>query len=578
VQRDRLLADRARNGWYGTEIDELAPVPDGVLPLSYLIAAWINVAGTPAATTAARWMGEQDWTAAQRVYFPLGVIALFVSDIASMVDDAAAGASADGSSGDSLRIDLSPSEPHGLRGLASPAGLAASVGGLPGQVTVAPCSTAQSFIARSMAALVNALHIPAVSGGSVFARILDGLVTIVNVGVKLAAGVLSDLIQVITAKVFDSIRIAVAIIGVATIAPSYFTDQHLTVRVEPSASTREYRFAIGPEPDITGQFVATSPDLTGQWPPALKDCAQATGAALPQAVGAGSPANWAVSQAVPVIAAPPVERTVGADLIARLEFTTGREPPDNEHGEQRNGTAFAKVTVPRSEVQQMAAFARGMLDGALKDLANRLTLRIPGLRDAALSAFHGVVDPVIADVQRSIEGVGGRILAMQGTGIVAVNYHLPPEPTTVPTSPVTTVQPSPRRPDDACSLLTGAEVVAATGAPLSEIPPNPYSPFPTSCGWSLNVNSGEAGVTVSIVEGSALASLKQSFSTVAPAVAGVAWPAWGLTTTDDEITSTVFVDLGTWGLHLSIIRPADDDAGMTADLSTAVTLARQALT
>lgn len=76
------LAVEAANGGgvAGHLLGELAPLPDGAPPISYLLAAWVLNYPSPAAGFARALMGEQDWHHAEQVVFPKLLLTLFVAD------------------------------------------------------------------------------------------------------------------------------------------------------------------------------------------------------------------------------------------------------------------------------------------------------------------------------------------------------------------------------------------------------------------------------------------------------------------------------------------------------------------
>ncbi len=434
AQANRLLADLDLGaGVLGATIDELVPLPPDVPPMSYLIAAWVSVGDTTAAITARTWMGEQAWDRAPEVRFPDAVVALFVNDIASAVD--AAAEPDDGS----LQIDTT-----GL--LATPTEAAASGSAAQGFASVertvrgvpaGPCSAVQQFLSSSLAAVVNALHINPVEGGGLFAGIANVFVNVFNTAVRLAARAIAGLIDELTAPVFDVIRAGIAALGVATQFASFFRDTKLTITTEP---TGPYRFAIGAEPDIEGQLLARAHSLSGEWPAELVDCANATNVSLPKPIGPGAATTWTVRQPTPVISATSTTNPVGDDLIARLEFVTGRESDDDAKGSETNSAAFTTARIPRKDVDDLLQLGRDQARAALAILLGRIP--IAPLRDLASAALRAVVDPVLARVDQEIAGAAGGMFALSGQHVVYVRFHIPPEPTTAPTTPPPTTPPT----------------------------------------------------------------------------------------------------------------------------------------
>ncbi len=428
VQADRILADvRPVFGAYGSALDQIAPLPADVPPVSYLIAAWVSAGETPGAETARGWMGEQPWERAPEVQFPDAVLALFVADMAAFVGESVV--PDDGS----IQIDASPFLPPGPFDV-QPNGRSVPQFGESRVILDGPCSTVQNFINGAFAALVNALHIQPVAGGGLLGDIANGFATIFNVAVGFAVGLLQGVVTKLTQPIFDVIRVAIATIGIATQFASLFRDTKLMVTLEPGQSSRDYRFAVGAEGDITGQFVARGESLTGKWPDALVDCAAATNVALPTVLGAGDPANWEVSQSKPVVFAATTATQVRADFTARLDFATGHESDEDAKGEATNSAAFAKVNIPRNDVEMLLKLGRDQIDVAKRALVAQVP---PPLDTLALVALSAIVDPIIARVESEIAGAAAGLFTLSGQQLVFVTFHKPPDTTTSSAPPDT---------------------------------------------------------------------------------------------------------------------------------------------
>lgn len=430
VQSDRLLADvRPAVGVLGSALDGLAPLPADVPSMSYIVAAWVDSGTSVAAETARQWMGEQDWTQAPQVQFPEAVLAMFVNDFASMIDDAAPAGD------ETVVLDADafvPPGPDDVEPLPSVSGFARS--GFAG-----PCTAVQNFIGATITALVNALRIPKVNGGGILGDLLNAVTTIINVAIGFAAGAARVLIDELTAPVFDLIRVAVATIGIATQFTSFFRDHKLTVVVDPSQSARDYRFAVGAEADIAGQFVARAPSLTGEWPSELVDCARSTGVTLPQAIGVGAETTWTVEQATAVIAPATLTTKVRDDHSARLDFTTGRESEEQAAGELRNAAARVTARIQRKDVEELLQLGRSQVALAKALVLGRVPLPLRPVVEAALSA---IIDPLLKRADAELAGAAAGIFALSGVGQVFVSFHVPPATTTTESTP------PPTEPDD----------------------------------------------------------------------------------------------------------------------------------
>jgi hypothetical protein len=67
-------------GLSGAEIDSLAPVPAHVLPVYYLLAAYVSAGQTAGARQIRVLMGRQDWRHPSSIVFPTLALALLISD------------------------------------------------------------------------------------------------------------------------------------------------------------------------------------------------------------------------------------------------------------------------------------------------------------------------------------------------------------------------------------------------------------------------------------------------------------------------------------------------------------------
>ncbi len=416
AQADRLVAEQeAGGGVFGLELDRLAPMPAGAPPMSYLLAAWVAKGSTPNAATARRLMGSgQDWRHARQVLFPLVVPAMFVTDAAQAINAAAPTPSR-------------TSEP-------SRSGNRAPAGQVGGAVTADPCTAITTFLSRAIKAVFDALKLsPATKSGLPF--FVRWLADVWDYAVDLARGIVQAVVDKLTRRLFDAVRSAIGALTVATVVVSYFTKQTLTVSLAPPGP---YRFAVGAEPDVAGEFVAQGNKLTSRWPDAVVGCANATGKKLPELLAPGARARWKVD-AYGVITPGPVTGSVGQDLTTRLRFVTGRESDEQAKGPVVYGAAVARVEVERHEIRELVEEAKAQVKAVINSLLSALPI------PQALLDF--IFDPMLNEIAGALAGRAGNIFAVAGTGSVTVQFHRPPQPTPTPTPSPT---PSQRRGGDFC--------------------------------------------------------------------------------------------------------------------------------
>lgn len=409
-QATRLMVDTATGGGVlGTDLDALAPLEAGAPPMSYLVAAWVSQGSSAGSTAARMLMTDEDWSLAPQIRYPWAVVAMFVNDVAAAEQAAAEQATA---------------EQPGLR---RPSATIAQLSAAP----AGPCSTVTNFLSTEFNRLFDALKIDPGAGSNV---VVGALAFLGNAALGLAKTAVQGLVAVITAPVLAVIKAGVAVLGVATLVVSFFKNQSLQVTLEPSntLSVDVYHFSVGAEAPVRGQFVARVNDLTSEFPPALVDCANAAGAPLPKLIEPGADAIWSVNNDFGVIAPGPLNTKVGADLAARLDFSTGNESEDTARGEVTFDPAVASVRIPRQAVDTFLSFARAQVDAAKNALINQ----VPAgpARDAATLAATQFIDPTLNRLNAEIAGQVGGVFSLTGTAPVVVKHHSPPETTTTATT------------------------------------------------------------------------------------------------------------------------------------------------
>lgn len=440
----RLLAEvDAGGGIPGADLDAFVPLPADAPPLSYFLAAWVATDEGAAAEVSRSWMGEQDWSRAPDIVFPQAVVALFVTDALTHID-----------------AEL-PTAPAGLRGAAASAlgwggpalsggaSLRQDVGDLP------VCSSVTDFLGKTLTAIFDALRLTTDSFEglpplvSAVAGFLAGLW---NTAVSFAEGVVTGLATALTAPIVQALQFGIGVLAVATQVLSFVKNWELVVTLNPPVvDTDTYRFAVGSEPDITGEFVALAPDLTASWPRSLVDCAAVAGVALPQLLAPGGAARWVIEENQGVVATGPLQTTVRADRSIRLPFTTGRESVETAAGEPQFGSAIARAYAPRKELQDLLDLARYQIEAVTDQILARLPH--PDMR----TAVRAEIDPLLGQFVSDARDAVGDLVTLSGVGVVIVKFHTPPKPEPDPeTKPGTNPGiPPPEtgpKPDEFCRL------------------------------------------------------------------------------------------------------------------------------
>lgn len=412
-QVGNMAAEAANGGGvHGTALSELAAVPDGAPPMSYLLAAWVMRYPSPSAGFARALMGEQDWRHADQIVFPKLLLTLFVADAL------AAG-------------------PDGYRPARQGAALrpvAAVTTSLPG-----PCSAANSFIQNAIADVANALKVDTSGGG-----ILGFLGSIWNFAVDLAAGVVQGLIKAFKTLVVGVLIDAFAVIAVIQEVFSYVVEWRADLLPKPESN----RFGIGNEV-VTGQLEVQVVDNQLPIPDLVKDCAKVFGVDMTRLGSAeGSEVDWDFYSPGRADLATPTRSDPRLDekRTARFTYRTGQESPElAATGDERADLFRLKASVHRNDVEK------------IRELLSKLVL------DQLPAAIADVVRPLAQRVFNAATERLRDLTDVTATERVAVSFHVPdnertPKPPGGITDPV-----DPAAIPEVCDLLADEEIARVLG-------------------------------------------------------------------------------------------------------------------
>ncbi|MFC6356771.1 hypothetical protein [Luethyella okanaganae] len=416
VQAERIVAEaNAGAGVTGAALEAVAPVPADHPPIDYVLAAYVSQAELPGAKRVqALFDADIDWTHAREIVFPTVAVALFVADMMLLAAE-----------------QFGPEQSESGSPASAPpaaAGAATAIRAVWPAEAAGLCSAATGFLSSVIQGLFDVLRVipgvvDALDGLGVFGKILSG---ILNAAINLAQGVVEGVVSVITQPILNVMRTAIAALGVASQVMSYFTNERLVVTPKPS---NHLSFAVDPGPDVRGSFVASAHSLGGDWPGVVRDCAQASGVALPELIAPGGQTTWTVTSTVPLIIPDSTTTKVSADHTATLDFSTGHESAEAAKGPERTAAAFATASIPRKELGGFLDLAARSVDGVKGDILGR----IPGpLQSAAAQVFAATIDPIVARIRAEIAGTVGGVLTLKGDGTVYVTFHAPPDPTPTP--------------------------------------------------------------------------------------------------------------------------------------------------
>jgi hypothetical protein len=415
----------AGSGLSGSELDALLPIPaeihDQTAPAAAFLAAYVAAVDSHGAALARALMADQDLTQPQALHFPLIVLHLFVSDLAT---DGGQRTGAIPGSGPAAIEAVAFRPPAAVVGGSGQAGLATL------------CSDAATFIDNTIHALFNLLKV-AVPDNTVGAIVATLWNWIVDQGEAFVRG----LISAVTDAVLATVRAIAG--GIASIASEVagMVPYVVRVRVDPIAtidlgSTR-----------VSGEFVATvtAGDLP-DWPDVMKDCAAKAQVALPSFRGRDEPVTWGTprSDAPGIISFLRSDPRTDGEGEARWVFGTGPDPGEAP-GAQRNSVVYLDVTIHRSA-----------LDDARKSLSNALFGGIPKI-------LRGFVDELFGFFVDPLQTAVAALIDTHATGLATIVYHDSPTATPSPSVAPTTTPP----PSDICALLSDQEVTAVIGVPVA---------------------------------------------------------------------------------------------------------------
>jgi hypothetical protein len=378
----RNLAVEAANGGgvSGVTLSELAALPDGAPPMSYLVAAWAMRYPSPSAGFARALLGDQQWHQATAMVFPKLILTLFVAD--ALV-----------------------AGPEGYR---STQAVALQHVAAVTTMKSGPCSAADSFIQNAIADVATALKVDTSGGG-----ILGFLGSIWNVAVDLAAGVVQGLIKAFKTLVLGALVDAFAVIAVIQEVLSYVVEWRTDLVAEPERN----HFGIDDEM-VTGRLELQVVDNQLPVPDVVKDCAGVFGVDMTTlGSAAGSTVDWDFSSPSRADLAFPTtsDPRLSDQRTARFGYRTGQEPADlAANGDERADLFQLKAVVHRNDVEK------------IRELLSKLVL------DQLPSAIADVVRPL---AQRVVSAATERLLDLvdiKKTTLVSVSYHVPGDPSATP--------------------------------------------------------------------------------------------------------------------------------------------------
>lgn len=399
-------------GLPGIDLDEMIIMPEGAVPFSYLIAAWLSDPSTPRAEIAREWMpGTPDWTRAQSIWYPRAALLLFVADAmeASLADF-----------GDP-RAEASTPQSNGLE--VALAGVSRMNHTVDRGVLQAPCSAVTGFFRRMIDNLFSAVQLPPdfLARGGALGAVSGFLAALYNTAVALAKQAVLTVIESLTAPILHAIGSAVAIVGLVSHLSTYVLGITMTVVTDDGIRLK------GQDGDWFA-FLNSNKPLE----PQLTDCLAALGQRpLRKIVEPGSTVTW--RQAIPYKANGDI---FGRRTLNYLSLTSTVDPKerivlpwtaaiDIESSQpEQLGTLGIRGEVPKGDVAQLLSTARRLIQQAISSLASNAGPLAPQVEAAVTSILQGTLNRMEAEIL----GIGRSALMIVGTGQTTFYYKEPDPP------------------------------------------------------------------------------------------------------------------------------------------------------
>lgn len=363
------------HGLLGAHLDAVIDAPGGV-PVSFLVGAWIDTAGSPNARAAGAMVGEQDWEQAPAVVFPTAVLVLFVLDALE------AAPSADAVTGDDEAAAATPGIERIVAAQEPPAGV---------------CSALSAWFNEVLDFIFGLLKIETEDDG-----LFGFFAAIWNTAVDFARATVELVVDVLTAPLAQLVADVVGVIGTISMIVSTLVPWTVTVDVD----TPRTRYAVGAEPPSPHRFTASvDTNVPLEWPDDVEDCARAAGAGLPDPAGAeGAPLTWATKGLPQHGQIGDVDLRLDADNRGRLHWQTASEP--DADGSLEVGVVSAEVSIRSAQVEEYQRLIATLITGA-----------VPAgpFEDAITEAFEALAGPVLAEL--------AAFAAVSGANSVRVEYH-----------------------------------------------------------------------------------------------------------------------------------------------------------
>lgn len=351
-------------GYVGSQLDRVTGAPGG-LPISYLLAGWMDSGVTANAEAAADLMGDQRWEVAPSLAFPNAVLVLFVADA--------------------------------MQELVSQEAL------VPGVVQVSTaqsgvCSTLAGWVKSALDFIFNSLKVD-VEGSGFF----SWLGVIWNAAVDLARATVEGVVETLTRPVISLIQDALAVVGAVSMAGSLLS--RWWIDVEPS--TQSFPLPTGDEPPREEVFTArVDTKIDFAWDDYIVDCARVANLDLPDPSDAqGSAVSWDTIGFPKFGSVTDSDDEINSDNEATLEWESARE--ESNEGDTRVEYVWAHATVVNDQYENLKSMVWGWISGKISGIP---------FEEEVEQGIQALLEPVF---DRFVE-----LVEFRGQGATVIIYHL----------------------------------------------------------------------------------------------------------------------------------------------------------
>jgi hypothetical protein len=353
-------------GLQGAALDAALPAPRGVVPFSYLLAAWVSRAGSPGADAVRSLMGRDDWSRAPRLVFPVVALPLFTVDVIRALHGSSA---------------VPTSRPAPSRAMV-------------GSIIQSPCSLVSGYIDDVMSTVFADLTLTSPPGASLGTKIGRFFVDTWNTGLSYAQTAVSGLLKTVSETALKTIENLAA--GAAVAAEVITNIAPWTAKV----TARPPSIALGDGGSFKVEVSSGAGDR--EYPDAVKVCAEKLGFTLPALNAKQAHAKWKLS--APLSPSGPTSVDLDNAAESTVDYTTKSESSSGGSG-GCSGGGGSKAPGPES-AEGSITVTRPAIDDLKGVLSNLLSTNVPVVGSTVEKLLKPLLDEVLGRLDALTEIAG----------------------------------------------------------------------------------------------------------------------------------------------------------------------------